>query len=73
VRVVFDGGGSDEETVRIAKGSPARPLTGAECLTKFLEGASAVLGTGAGRIPDVVASLETAATVRDLCTSLVPT
>src|SRR6185503_3408895 len=47
VRVRFAGGGADDETVRIAKGSPARPLTSAERLTKFLDGATPALGDGA--------------------------
>jgi 2-methylcitrate dehydratase PrpD len=72
VRVVFVGGGSDEETVRVAKGSPARPLTREESSTKFFEGARPTLGENATRIPEVVANLETLPTVRALCALLVP-
>lgn len=72
VRVRFAGGGADDETVRIAKGSPARPLTSAERLTKFLDGATPALGDGARLVPDVVQKVEALGNIRELCGLLVP-
>lgn len=72
VRVKFIDGGSDEETVRVAKGSPARPLSRAECLAKFLDGATPSLGERAPLIPDFVQRLEALPEVRELCALLVP-
>lgn len=71
VRVRFSGGRSDEETVHVAKGSPARPLTGAERLTKFLDGATPTLSEGARLIPDVVQKLESVDDIRELTQLLV--
>jgi hypothetical protein len=72
VRVKFIGGGSDEETVHVAKGSPARPLTRAECLAKFFDLAAPSLGDRATRVPDAVERLETLASIRELCDLLLP-
>jgi 2-methylcitrate dehydratase PrpD len=72
VRVWFTGGGSDEETVHVAKGSPARPLTRAERATKFLDGATPALGDGARLVPAAVQRVEALSDIRELCSLLVP-
>jgi len=72
VRVRFVGGRGDEETVDVAKGSPARPLTREESLAKFIGGAVPALGDRASRVPDAVQRLETLTSIRELCDLLLP-
>jgi 2-methylcitrate dehydratase PrpD len=72
VRVKFVGGRSDEETIRVAKGSPASPLTRAECLAKYFDLAAPSLDDRAGRVPEAVQRLETLASIRELCDLLLP-
>jgi len=65
VRVDFFDGDADTETVRLARGSPGRPMSDAERFAKFRACASTLIGAGVEEVRALSQGLETMTKIRD--------
>lgn len=72
VRIAFTDGGSDEETVQVARGSPSRPLTRAERLSKFHDLAGPCLAANAETVADLVDRIDAIDDIVDFSVRLRP-